>query len=336
MELGLRLGTAPAGRPSWAAPVTEGGRGSGLLLTMRLGVGRHDDEVGEVREEEEDMEVREPPPPPSPPLQLNLLTLAPPELPPPSRPQFPWATENRNFDGLMRGFDVNWTPPLEAADEGTSSSSSPNSTVSSFRIEFSAQRGWGESAGGAAAAAAAEMTSSKLEDDEENGLARKKLRLSKEQSAFLEESFKQHNTLNPNQKLALAKQLNLRPRQVEVWFQNRRARTKLKHTEVQCEYLKRCCQTLTEENHRLHKEVADLKALKTCHPFSMHFPAATTLSMCTSCERVASNPAISAADRQTNSTAALFSRSRVLSSVSHIAAAAPRQPSPPTDRLELM
>lgn len=35
-------------------------------------------------------------------------------------------------------------------------------------------------------------------DDDENGVNnRKKLRLSKEQSAFLEESFKEHNTLNP-------------------------------------------------------------------------------------------------------------------------------------------
>ncbi|XP_078444640.1 uncharacterized protein LOC144713817 isoform X1 [Wolffia australiana] len=61
-------------------------------------------------------------------------------------------------------------------------------------------------------------------DDDESGRTRKKLRLSKEQSAFLEESFREHNTLNPKQKIALAKQLNLRPRQVEVWFQNRRAR----------------------------------------------------------------------------------------------------------------
>lgn len=38
------------------------------------------------------------------------------------------------------------------------------------------------------------------QDDEEdiiNGLNRKKLRLSKEQSAFLEDSFKEHKTLNP-------------------------------------------------------------------------------------------------------------------------------------------
>nr|DAD41315.1 TPA_asm: hypothetical protein HUJ06_015638 [Nelumbo nucifera] len=43
----------------------------------------------------------------------------------------------------------------------------------------------------------AERVSSRASDEEENGLTRKKLRLSKERSAFLEESFKEHNTLNP-------------------------------------------------------------------------------------------------------------------------------------------
>jgi len=66
-------------------------------------------------------------------------------------------------------------------------------------------------------------------------------------------------------------------------------RTKLKQTEVDCEYLKRCCEALTEDNRRLHKELAELRALKTAPPFYMHLPA-TTLSMCPSCERVASNP----------------------------------------------
>nr|GMD39728.1 homeobox-leucine zipper protein HOX11 [Ipomoea batatas] len=124
-------------------------------------------------------------------------------------------------------------------------------------------------------------SNSRASDDDENGLGRKKLRLTKEQSAFLEESFKEHNTLNPKQKLALAKQLSLRPRQVEVWFQNRRARTKLKQTEVDCEYLKRCCETLTEENRRLQKELQELRALKASQPFYMQLPA-TTLTMCPS------------------------------------------------------
>lgn len=42
-----------------------------------------------------------------------------------------------------------------------------------------------------------ERASSRASDEDENGSTRKKLRLSKEQSAFLEESFKEHNTLNP-------------------------------------------------------------------------------------------------------------------------------------------
>uniref|UniRef100_A0A2P2L1K6 Uncharacterized protein MANES_S061300 n=1 Tax=Rhizophora mucronata TaxID=61149 RepID=A0A2P2L1K6_RHIMU len=128
--------------------------------------------------------------------------------------------------------------------------------------------------------------SSRVSDEDEDGTnVRKKLRLTKDQSALLEESFKQHSTLNPKQKQALARQLNLRARQVEVWFQNRRARTKLKQTEVDCEFLKKCCETLTEENRRLQKELQELKALKLAQPFYMNMPAAT-LTMCPSCERI--------------------------------------------------
>ncbi|KAL3624585.1 Homeobox-leucine zipper protein [Castilleja foliolosa] len=124
------------------------------------------------------------------------------------------------------------------------------------------------------------------DDDDEIGLSnRKKLRLSKQQSAFLEDSFKEHSTLNPKQKVALAKQLSLRPRQVEVWFQNRRARTKLKQTEIDYEYMKRCSETLADENRRLQKELQELRALKNSNPFYMQSPA-TTLTMCPSCERV--------------------------------------------------
>lgn len=63
-------------------------------------------------------------------------------------------------------------------------------------------------------------------------------------------------------------------------------RTKLKQTEVDCEYLKRCCETLTQENRKLQKELQELRALKTSQPFYMQLPA-TTLTMCPSCERVA-------------------------------------------------
>ncbi|CAL9111199.1 unnamed protein product [Musa textilis] len=244
---------------------------------------------------------------PAPPLKL-LPLLPVPRQPSPPLLRLPSSTATRNLDASTQGFDV---PSTEEAEEtAAASSASPNSTVSSFRMCFSAQRGSAERG------VAAERASSIVSDEEENGLAKKKLRLSKEQSAFLEESFKEHNTLNPKQKLALATQLNLRPRQVEVWFQNRRARTKLKQTEVDCEYLKRCCQTLTEENRRLQKEVAELRVLKITHPFHMHLPA-TTLSMCPSCERVDSTAATAAADHRPSSFAAIFSKPTP---------AAPRQP----------
>lgn len=162
--------------------------------------------------------------------------------------------------------------------------SSPNSTVSSISGKRSERDPHGDNE------VEAERTSCSCESIEEDGSggdgARKKLRLSREQSLVLEETFKEHNTLNPKQKLALAKQLNLSPRQVEVWFQNRRARTKTKQTEVDCEYLKRCCDNLTQENKRLQKEVQELRALKLSPQLYMHMNPPTTLTMCPSCQRV--------------------------------------------------
>ncbi|KAL2903034.1 Homeobox-leucine zipper protein HAT4 [Bienertia sinuspersici] len=196
---------------------------------------------------------------------------------------------------FLRGIDVN--RPAGGGDEEEVGVSSPNSTVSTV----SGKRSSGErDSAGAGDDLEVERASSRgLSDDEDGGEnSRKKLRLTKDQSAILEESFKEHNTLNPKQKLALAKRLGLRPRQVEVWFQNRRARTKLKQTEVDCEFLKRCCEQLTDENRRLQKEVQELRALKLSPQFYMQMTPPTTLTMCPSCERVAVPPSATSSSSQ--------------------------------------
>ncbi|XP_010449718.1 PREDICTED: homeobox-leucine zipper protein HAT4-like [Camelina sativa] len=185
--------------------------------------------------------------------------------------------ETRTF---IRGIDVNIPPSTTEYGDEDAGVSSPNSTVSSStgkRSEREEDTDPQGSRGG-------------ISDDEDGDNSRKKLRLSKDQSAILEETFKDHSTLNPKQKQALAKQLGLRARQVEVWFQNRRARTKLKQTEVDCEFLRRCCENLTEENRRLQKEVTELRALKLSPQFYMHMSPPTTLTMCPSCEHVSVPP----------------------------------------------
>lgn len=167
--------------------------------------------------------------------------------------------------------------------------SSPHSTISSFSTTNIKKEK--VDVGGEETEEVERGSSSRAREDEDEAAAaaRKKLRLTKEQSALLEDRFKEHSTLNPKQKQALAKQLNLRARQIEVWFQNRRARTKLKQTEVDCEILRRCCETLKEENRRLQKELQELKALKFSAPpppLFMQLPAAT-LMVCPACERIA-------------------------------------------------
>ncbi|PPD99295.1 hypothetical protein GOBAR_DD03696 [Gossypium barbadense] len=68
-------------------------------------------------------------------------------------------------------------------------------------------------------------------DDDGSHVGEKKKRLKLEQVKALEKSFESGNKLEPQRKLQLAKALGLKPRQVAIWFQNRRARWKTKQLE---------------------------------------------------------------------------------------------------------
>ncbi|GER31175.1 homeobox-leucine zipper family protein [Striga asiatica] len=232
--------------------MSELGDGLGLSLSLRCPENNNPDH---------------PPPPAAASFPLNLFRSPLPFVPQHKTPDL-FGGPTRSF---YRGIDVIAAAPGGCDEEVMVSS--PNSTVSSLSGKRNER----------------EESSPEIDDDGGGDAAAgmKKLRLSREQAAVLESTFREHHTLNPKQKMAIAKRLNLRPRQVEVWFQNRRARTKLKQTEVDCEYLKRWCENLTVENQRLQKEVSELKALKLSAPrFYMNMSPPTTLIMCTKCERV--------------------------------------------------
>ncbi|GLJ28526.1 hypothetical protein SUGI_0561270 [Cryptomeria japonica] len=95
----------------------------------------------------------------------------------------------------------------------------------------------------------------------ENGIKRR-LKLSVEQYSYLEGCFKQNTNVDDIRKEALAKELNISPRQVYVWFQNRKARNKSKQIETHCNLWKRYNKALREENKSLRKKLAEISALK--------------------------------------------------------------------------
>ncbi|KAI4347609.1 hypothetical protein L6164_008409 [Bauhinia variegata] len=97
-------------------------------------------------------------------------------------------------------------------------------------------------------------------------IGEKKRRLSLEQVKALEKSFELGNKLEPERKMQLAKALGLQPRQIAIWFQNRRARWKTKQLEKEYEALKKQFEavkadndTLQAQNMKLH---AKLQALR--------------------------------------------------------------------------
>ncbi|KAI4345276.1 hypothetical protein L6164_012413 [Bauhinia variegata] len=103
---------------------------------------------------------------------------------------------------------------------------------------------------------------------EESGhVSEKKRRLSVEQVKALEKNFEVENKLEPERKVRLAQELGLQPRQVAVWFQNRRARWKTKQLErdygvlkANYEALKLNFESLQNDNEALRKEIMELKS----------------------------------------------------------------------------
>ncbi|XP_057804688.1 homeobox-leucine zipper protein ATHB-6-like isoform X2 [Salvia miltiorrhiza] len=104
--------------------------------------------------------------------------------------------------------------------------------------------------------------------EEESGhVSEKKRRLSVDQVKALEKNFEVENKLEPERKVKLAQELGLQPRQVAVWFQNRRARWKTKQLErdysgLKASYdgLKLNFERLQRDNESLLKEIRELKS----------------------------------------------------------------------------
>ncbi|KAJ9677336.1 hypothetical protein PVL29_022361 [Vitis rotundifolia] len=87
----------------------------------------------------------------------------------------------------------------------------------------------------------------------------KKRRLTADQVQFLERNFEVENKLEPERKVQLAKDLGLQPRQVAIWFQNRRARWKTKQLEKDFGALQASYNSLKAEYENLLKEKDELK-----------------------------------------------------------------------------
>ncbi|KAE8715806.1 Homeobox-leucine zipper protein ATHB-6 [Hibiscus syriacus] len=85
-------------------------------------------------------------------------------------------------------------------------------------------------------------------------VSEKKRRLSVDQVKALEKNFEVENKLDPDRKVKLAQELGLQPRQVAVWFQNRRARWKTKKLERDYGLLKTNFDTLKANYEALHHE----------------------------------------------------------------------------------
>ncbi|GAV92302.1 Homeobox domain-containing protein/HALZ domain-containing protein, partial [Cephalotus follicularis] len=96
--------------------------------------------------------------------------------------------------------------------------------------------------------------------DDGSQAGEKKRRLNMEQVKTLEKNFELGNKLEPERKMQLARALGLQPRQVAIWFQNRRARWKTKQLEKDYNLLKRQYDVIKADNDALQARNQKLQA----------------------------------------------------------------------------
>lgn len=125
-----------------------------------------------------------------------------------------------------------------------------------------------------------------------NNLKCHKKRLTQDQVRLLEISFNSNNKLDSNRKSQLAQELGLPPRQVAIWYQNKRARWKSQSLEVDYKALQQRLDNAMLDNERLKLEVERLKEeLNKAQEMLLAFNTTTNnySSISSSCDEVGSS-----------------------------------------------
>ncbi|KAA8523941.1 hypothetical protein F0562_010364 [Nyssa sinensis] len=115
----------------------------------------------------------------------------------------------------------------------------------------------------------------------------KQKRLTEEQVRLLEASFISNKKLETERKLQLARELGIPPRQIAIWYQNKRARWKTQNLELDYNSLQLRFETALTEKRRLERDVERLRGelekaqeLLLALNQSVQLPPVSSLSSC--------------------------------------------------------
>ncbi|KAF9588682.1 hypothetical protein IFM89_014403 [Coptis chinensis] len=116
---------------------------------------------------------------------------------------------------------------------------------------------------------------------------RYKNRLTEEQLRLLEASFNHEKKLEPERKFQLAYELGMPPKQVAIWYQNKRARWKTQNIELDYRAIQLRLESVLADRGRLQREVGRLSVeLQKAHEIllSLNLTTPPLNSVSTSCE----------------------------------------------------